>query len=55
MQADILRLLRKNNGKLRVSFLSFKLDRSVEDIEAAIERMPKLVTLENGYAELVSR
>jgi hypothetical protein len=48
MQTEILRLLRKYNGPVDLSYMAVQLKRNESDIVVAIGRMPKIVKIENG-------
>lgn len=50
MQTELLRILRKKS--VTIEYLSKELGRSKEDIEAVINRIPKLVKIENGIVSL---
>ena len=45
-QTEILRELRKSNGRLNLHVLSLKLEISEERIKNVVERMPKLTYLD---------
>jgi predicted transcriptional regulator len=52
MQTEILRILRKSNKPVDVTELAKSLDRSVDEVEKALLRMPKIVILANGKVSL---